>query len=69
MSINTLWNIWNKKKVKIKFEKLKNKIFLYSSFNMPNFPCCERTEQISLKKHLMYKHNLSNTAGMKSILF
>jgi hypothetical protein len=35
---------------------------------MPNFPCSEKTEQISLKKHLMYKHNLSNTAGMKSNL-
>jgi hypothetical protein len=47
-----------KKKFKIKF-------FFIQSFNMPNFPCSEKTEQISLKKHLMYKHNLSNTAGMK----
>lgn len=35
-----------------------------SSFNMPNFPCADTLEQMSLKKHLMYKHNLSNTAGM-----
>lgn len=31
---------------------------------MPNFPCTDPSEQVSLKKHLMYKHNLSNTAGM-----
>ncbi|CAF0922184.1 unnamed protein product [Adineta ricciae] len=30
---------------------------------MPNFPCCDKTDHVSLKKHLMYKHNLSNTAG------
>ncbi|UJR36761.1 hypothetical protein I4U23_029476 [Adineta vaga] len=38
------------------------------SFNMPNFPCCDKTEHISLKKHLMYKHNLSNTAANKIVL-
>jgi len=51
-----------------KNEILKNiskQFFLYLSFNMPNFPCSDKIEQISLKKHLMYKHNLSNTAGMK----
>lgn len=34
---------------------------------MPNFPCADKTEQLSLKKHLMYKHNLSNTAGARNI--
>lgn len=34
---------------------------------MPNFPCSDTSEQFSLKKHLMYKHNLSNTAGKKQI--
>ncbi|CAF4057300.1 unnamed protein product [Adineta steineri] len=37
-------------------------------FNMPNFPCVDKTEHISLKKHLMYKHNLSNTAANKIVL-
>lgn len=40
-------------------------VTIFFSFNMPNFPCADKTEQLSLKKHLMYKHNLSNTAGMK----
>lgn len=35
---------------------------------MPNFPCSDKNDQLSLKKHLMYKHNLSNTAGMKYFL-
>ncbi|CAF0987121.1 unnamed protein product [Rotaria sordida] len=38
------------------------------NFNMPNFPCSDKTEHISLKKHLMYKHNLSNTAANKIVL-
>jgi hypothetical protein len=38
--------------------------FYYFSFNMPNFPCSDTSEQLSVKKHLMYKHNLSNTAGI-----
>lgn len=60
--------------IKKKYEEKKTKkIFLkficYFSFNMPNFPCADNFEQLSLKKHLMYKHNLSNTAGMKFIYF
>ncbi|CAF3974604.1 unnamed protein product [Rotaria sp. Silwood2] len=35
---------------------------------MPNFPCSDTSEQLSLKKHLMYKHNLSNTAANKIVL-
>ncbi|CAF1473597.1 unnamed protein product [Adineta steineri] len=38
------------------------------SFNMPNFPCTDSSVQSSLKKHLMYKHNLSNTAANKIVL-
>ncbi|CAF3333241.1 unnamed protein product [Rotaria socialis] len=38
------------------------------SYNMPNFPCSDKTEHLSLKKHLMYKHNLSNTAANKIVL-
>ncbi|CAF3352501.1 unnamed protein product [Rotaria socialis] len=38
------------------------------SFNMPNFPCSDKSEQLSLKKHLMYKHNLSNTAANKIVI-
>ncbi|CAF1021005.1 unnamed protein product [Rotaria sp. Silwood1] len=38
------------------------------NFNMPHFPCSDTSEQLSLKKHLMYKHNLSNTAANKIVL-
>ena len=65
LSVNTLRNVWHQEEVRARCRTRAHCLLcsLHSSFNVPNFPCCDKTDQISLKKHLMYKHNLSNTAG------